>query len=203
MNRMKKYSLLFLLLIFYPAYLCAQQQEEIIREDRIENDTVVWKSSKGSSLIWVSVKGDEAPNNRCRQKIPKGMTVEAYEGKVHYFMEHYIQCKVDSLNDVFLSCFAKETLEQVLQSDLDRPLILFFTIKENGEIHSVSIAIRKALSSVLNSAEYYKIQNLLKCNVTFIAPTSVGLVGCIRFTIPIKKTQIQARLLRLKDANYV
>ena len=111
MNRMKKYSLLFLLLIFYPVYLCAQQQEEIIREDRIENDTVVWKTSKGSSLIWASVKGDEAPNNRCRQKIPKGMTVEAYEGKVHYFMEHYIQCKVDSLNDVFLSCFAKETLE--------------------------------------------------------------------------------------------
>lgn len=39
---MRKYSLILLFQVFYP-FFCAQQQDYIIREDRVGNDTVVWK----------------------------------------------------------------------------------------------------------------------------------------------------------------
>lgn len=188
---MNRYNIILLLLIFFPIYLCAQQEYNIIRQDEVGNDTVVWKEAKNVSFISIFVKDDNDPNNRCLPKVPKGMSIEAYEGKVQHFIDNYIQCKLDSLNDVFLSLLSKESLEKMIPSSSKHPLILTFRIKENGEIHSVNAGIRKDVENALNSKEYYKFQSLIKHDFSFIAPSTIGLIGCITFILPIKKKQIK------------
>lgn len=127
------------------------------------------------------------------------MSVEAYNGKVDAYLSNYIACKVDSLNDIFLDFFSQETLEKLLQSSTNHPVIFSFRTKENGEIHSVTFGIKKDVDEALNSEEFYRVQNLMKCSVVFKAPSSLGLIGCVRFSFPVKKEQIQAKLFGLED----
>lgn len=197
---MHKCNMILLLLIFYPIYLCAQQECDLIKEDRIGTDTVIREHIKRLSSISVYLKGDNETDNKCLMKVPRNMSVEEYEGKLDYYMDKYIQCKVDSLNEVFLSFFSQESLEKLLQSDSNHPLFLTFRITNNGEIYSVTAGIKKDVDKAINSGEYYKIQNLLKCNVLFIPPNAIGLTGCIRFTLPIKKNQIEREISKMNKS---
>ena len=197
---MRKYSLI-LLLIYYTIYLISQHLDSIIKEDRIKDDTVIWKGSKDYSLISISVKEELDSTNGCLPKIPKGMNVKSYESNIYNYISDYLVCKQDSLNNIFLNFISIETLKKLLQSSSNRPLILFFKIKENGEICSVTANIKKDVIEALNSEEYYKFQRSLKRKFIFKAPSKIGLTGSIMFTIPITKEQIQRKLYNSHELN--
>lgn len=190
---MRKYNLI-LLLILYPICLYSQQQENIIREDAFGNDTVVWKGSESSNLISVYVKEDNDSTHRCRQRIPKGMKIEVYEDKYQDFAHNYIASNLDLLVNAYLNYLPKKTMNTLLRSSSKHPMILHFRINKDGEIFSVTVAMRKDVKAALNSSKYYRFQNLLKTNIVFKAPSSYGLTGCLRFSMPIRKDQLRRKL---------
>ncbi len=195
---MKRYSLFLLLLTFYSANLVAQQPYKIIREDIVSNDTVVWKNLKGLSFISIYVKDNiDLENKSCPQR-PKGVDIETYNKQINNYLSNYLASRVDSLNDIFLNFFSKETLDKVYRTSIERPIILFFKMKENGTICSVSFGIKREVSEALSSEEFYRIQSLMKHNVVFNVPDNFGLTGCVRFAFPIKMNQIKRKLSNTK-----
>lgn len=194
---MKQFNLMLFLFLLYSISLSSQSQYIRIKEEKVGDDTIVWESTKGASLINIYVKADHDSVHSCPRKSPAGMDIEYYNHRSQQFLQKSIISKIDSLAALFLDNFSEENLKELLKSSSGSPIVFFFRIKENGKIFSVDTNVREDVKGAINSNDYYHIQNNMKNKIVFEAPDNHGLIGCMTFFLPIKKNQIQTKLKAL------
>lgn len=104
---MSKYHLMLLLLF---SSVCLYGQRQIVKEEVIGNDTVVWET-QGVNRFFVSLKGDNV-EWKGKQRVPTGMNIETYEGRVSQFLS-YMNNNKDSLFNVYFSFFPEVYIKNV------------------------------------------------------------------------------------------